>query len=188
MNYSQYTNIELLQCLLGNRAAKRLYRGRLAPLFVPEGVLSRKHQQLGCARELVERWLKEELVSTVTFSSPKIATDYLCVLFAGQHVESFVTLFLNAQNRLIAVEEMFRGTLTQTAVYPREIVKRALELNAVGTIFAHNHPSGVSEPSSADIRLTERLKQALALVDISVLDHLVIAGGTAASFAERGLL
>lgn len=188
MNYSQNTNLELLSHLIGNRAAKRLYRGRLAPLFAPEGVPNRGHQKLTASRELVERWLQEELASAVSLSAPALVTEYLQVLFAGQQFESFVTIFLNAQNRLIAAEEMFRGTLTQTAVYPREIVKRALELNAAGAIFAHNHPSGVSEPSTADIQLTAHLKKALALVDIRVVDHLVIAGHTSASFAERGLL
>lgn len=188
MNYSQNTNIELLKRLIGNRAAKRLYRGKLAPLFAPEGAPNCSHQKLAAARELVERWLAEELASAVSLSGPALVTEYLQVLFAGQQFESFVTLFLNVQNRLIAAEEMFRGTLTHSAVYPREIVKRALELNAAGAIFAHNHPSGLSEPSAADIQLTEHLKKALALVDIRVVDHFVIAGSTSASFAERGLL
>jgi DNA repair protein RadC len=188
MNYSQNTNIELLKRLIGNRAAKRLYRGKLAPLFAHQGAPNRSHQKLAAARELVERWLEEELASAVSLSAPALVTEYLQVLFAGQQFESFVTIFLNVQNRLIAAEEMFRGTLTHSAVYPREIVKRALELNAAGAIFAHNHPSGVSEPSTADIQLTDHLKKALALVDIRVVDHFVIAGRTSASFAERGLL
>lgn len=188
MDHPQNTNLVLLQRLLGNRAAKRLYRGKLAPLFVPKGVPNRSHQKLAAARELVERWLEEELASAVTLSAPALVTEYLQVLFAGQQFESFVTIFLNVQNRLIAAEEMFRGTLTQTAVYPREIVKRALELNAAGAIFAHNHPSGVPEPSEADMKLTWHLKNALALVDVRLVDHFVIAGGSSASFAERGLL
>ena len=188
MDHSQNTNLELLKCLIGDRAAKRLYRGKLMPLFAPEGAPNQSHQKLAAAHELVERWLEEELGSAVSLSVPALVTEYLQVLFAGQQFESFVTIFLNAQNRLIASEEMFRGTLSQTAVYPREIVKRALELNAAGTIFAHNHPSGISEPSTADIQMTEHLKKALALVDIRVLDHFVVAGRTSVSFAERGLL
>jgi DNA repair protein RadC len=102
--------------------------------------------------------------------------------------EVFVALFLDAQNRVIAVEELFRGTLTQTSVYPREIVKSALARNAAAVIFAHNHPSGAAQPSQADELLTRNLKEALALVDVKVLDHFIVAGNQAVSFAERGLL
>jgi DNA repair protein RadC len=110
------------------------------------------------------------------------------LIFAGQEHESFVVLFLDAQNRLIVSEELFRGTLTQTSVYPREIVKEALRKNAASVIFSHNHPSGVAEPSRADELLTNSLKQALALVDVKVLDHFIVAGAAILSFAERGLL
>ena len=102
--------------------------------------------------------------------------------------EVFVAMFLDAQNRVIETEELFRGTLTQTSVYPREVVKRALHYNAGAVILAHNHPSGVAEPSHADETLTQALKQALALVDIRVLDHFIVAGSSVLSFAERGLL
>ena len=107
---------------------------------------------------------------------------------AGRDYEVFMVLFLDAQNRILEAEEMFRGTLTQTSVYPREVVKRSLVHNAAAVIFAHNHPSGVSEPSRADELLTQSLRQALALVDVKVLDHFVIAGSGVMSFAERGLL
>ena len=100
----------------------------------------------------------------------------------------FVVVLLDAQHRVIATEELFRGTLTQTSVYPREVVKLALKFNSAAVIFAHNHPSGVAEPSQADQLLTTSLKQALALVDIKVLDHFIIAGTAALSFAERGVL
>jgi DNA repair protein RadC len=99
-----------------------------------------------------------------------------------------MALFLDAQNRMLAAEELFRGTLTQTSVYPREVVKRALALNAGAVIFAHNHPSGVAEPSRSDEVLTASLKQALSLVDVRVLDHAIVAGGGSVSFAECGLL
>jgi len=104
-----------------------------------------------------------------------------------QH-EVFTALFLDAQNRLIEDEDLFRGTLTQTSVYPREVVRRALHHNAAAVIFAHNHPSGVAEPSRADELLTRTLRDALALVDIRVLDHVIVAGAASVSFAERGLL
>ena len=121
-------------------------------------------------------------------NSPKAVRDYLRLSLSGKEHEVFITIFLDAQNRVLAVEEMFRGTLTQTSVYPREVVKAALRHNAAAVIFAHNHPSGVAEPSHADEALTRALKQALALVDVKVLDHFVVAGAGAMSFAERGLL
>jgi DNA repair protein RadC len=120
--------------------------------------------------------------------SPGAVRDYLRLLLAGKEHEVFVVVLLDAQNRVLACEEMFRGTLTQASIYPREIVKTALAANAAAVIFAHNHPSGVSEPSRADELLTQQLKAALALVDVKVLDHFVIAGDEFVSFAERGLL
>jgi DNA repair protein RadC len=121
---------------------------------------------------------------------PKVKTRLLVAkeTLAGRDYEVFMVLFLDAQNRILEAEEMFRGTLTQTSVYPREVVKRSLVHNAAAVIFAHNHPSGVSEPSRADELLTQSLRQALALVDVKVLDHFVIAGSGVMSFAERGLL
>lgn len=121
-------------------------------------------------------------------SSPNAVRDYLRMSLSGREHEVFVVVLLDAQNRVLHCEEMFRGTLTQTSVYPREVVKTALAANAAGVIFAHNHPSGVNEPSQADELLTRELKAALALVDVKVLDHFVIAGTQSLSFAERGLL
>ncbi len=121
-------------------------------------------------------------------ASPNAVRDYLRLLLAGREHEVFVVVLLDAQNRVLSCEELFRGTLTQTSVYPREIVKVALAANAGAAIFAHNHPSGCSEPSRADELLTQTLKAALALVDVKVLDHFVVAGASAISFAERGLL
>lgn len=120
-------------------------------------------------------------------SSPGAVRDYLRITLQRDH-EVFVAVFLDAQNRAIEAEEMFRGTISQTSVYPREVVKRALSLNATSVILAHNHPSGVAEPSQADRWLTDRLKSALALVDVKVLDHFIIAGMDSLSFAERGYL
>jgi len=114
--------------------------------------------------------------------------DYLRLKLQDRPHEVFVAVFLDAQNRVLAVEELFRGTLTQTSVYPREVVKRALAHNAAALILAHNHPSGIAEPSRSDEALTQVLKQSLALVDVKVLDHFVIGAGAAMSFAERGLL
>jgi DNA repair protein RadC len=121
-------------------------------------------------------------------TSPQAVRDYLRTRLACLPHEVFACLFLDSQNRLIACEELFRGTLAQTSVYPWEVVKAALGCNAAAVIFAHNHPSGVAEPSRADELLTTALKQALALVDIRTLDHMIVAGPQVLSFAERGLL
>ena len=127
-------------------------------------------------------------VHDAALSSPQAVRDYLRLRLANGDCEVFIVMFLNSQSGLIACEEMFRGTLAQTSVYPREVVKAALKHNAATVIFAHNHPSGVAEPSRADELLTQALKQALALVDVRALDHFVVAGNAIISFAERGLL
>ena len=121
-------------------------------------------------------------------SSPGAVRDYLRLSLANREHEVFVCVWLTAQHRVLAFEEVFQGTLTQTSVYPREIVKGALKVNAAAVIFAHNHPSGVAEPSASDELLTRSLKAALALIDVQVLDHFIVAGNQAMSFSERGLL
>jgi len=152
------------------------------------GLGEAKLAQLKAALELARRALKEEISTRSALTSPKAVRDYLRLSLAGREQEVFVVLMLDAQHRVIASEELFRGTLTQTSVYPREVVKCALKHNAAAAIFAHNHPSGVAEPSHADEILTRSLKSALALVDIQVLDHFIVAGSRTMSFAERGLL
>lgn len=123
-----------------------------------------------------------------TMSSPQAVKDHLRLEIGVLEHEVFCVLFLDAQHRIIALKQMFRGTVTQTSVYPREVVKEALSVNAAAVILAHNHPSGAPEPSRADEFLTQTLKTALALVDVRVLDHLVVAGADVCSFAERGLM
>lgn len=140
------------------------------------------------AKRVLLEHCEEELRREGTFASPSAAKDYAIAKLVGKEHEVFLVLYLDAQHRLIEGVEMFRGTLTQTSVYPREIVKEALARNAGAVIFAHNHPSGVAEPSRADEMLTSTLKTALTLVDVRVLDHLVVAGLTCVSLAERGLL
>lgn len=148
-----------------------------------------KAAQLKATLELSRRALLQEMASRDVLSSPREVRDYLRLKLAALPYEVFMVLLLDAQNRLIRSEEVFRGTLTQTSVYPREIVKLALAHNAAAVILAHNHPSGVAEPSRADEQLTLSLRQALALVDVKVLDHFIVAGNAAPlSFAERGLL
>lgn len=138
--------------------------------------------------ELARRALNEEIRRDTVLGSPGKVRDYLRLTLGSRPHEVFIALYLDAQNRLLACDELFRGTLTQTSVYPREVVKHALQHNAAAVIFAHNHPSGVAEPSRADELLTASLKQALALVDVRVLDHLIVAGSAMTSFAERGLI
>lgn len=147
-----------------------------------------KFVQLQAVLEMSRRALQEEMQCGDALNSPRVVRDYLKLLLAGRSQEVFLVLFLDTQHRVIASEELFHGTLNQTSVYPREVVKRALAHNAAAVILAHNHPSGITEPSSADQLLTSALKQALALVDVTVLDHFVVAAGQTLSFAERGLI
>jgi DNA repair protein RadC len=152
------------------------------------GIGASKYVQLQAIFEMSRRALSEELQQRDVFQSPQHVRDYLILRLGVLTREVFLVMFLDAQNRLTATEEMFSGTLTQTSVYPREVVKRAMQHNAASVIFAHNHPSGIAQQSSADELLTGQLKQALALVDVRVLDHFIIAGNQSLSFAERGLL
>jgi len=132
--------------------------------------------------------LVSEVRERDAMSSPGAVKDYLRLKLAELHYEVFTVVFLDIQNRVIAIDEMFRGTLTQTSVYPREVVIAALSHHAAAVILAHNHPSGSPEPSRADEVLTQTLKAALALVDVRVLDHMVVTRGSVLSFAERGLI
>ncbi|MBM2884374.1 DNA repair protein RadC [Chromobacterium phragmitis] len=152
------------------------------------GLGEAKYAQLMACTELARRALSEPMRLGDALSSPRQVRDYLRLSIGRRDVETFVVIFLSAQNRLIEVEEVFKGTLTETRVYPREVLRRALQHNAAALIVAHNHPSGVSEPSNADRILTDTLKRALELVDIRLLDHFVVTGGHAESFAERGWL
>ncbi len=152
------------------------------------GIGDSKFVQLQAIFEMARRALTEEMQQRDVLTSPQSVRDYLRLKLGGLSREVFMVLFLDAQNRVVAQEELFAGTLTQTSVFPREVIKRALHHNAAAVIFAHNHPSGVAEPSRADEQLTTALKLALAMIDIRVLDHFVIAGNLAESFAERGLL
>jgi DNA repair protein RadC len=147
-----------------------------------------KSAQLRAVLALVKRALGQEMQRRDNLSSPQAVRDYLRLNLARRDREVFVAVYLDAQNRVLKIQELFAGTLTQTSVFPRDVVRYALLNNAAAVIFAHNHPSGLAEPSRADEVLTQALKQALALVDVKVLDHFVVGAGGAMSFAERGLL
>ncbi len=153
-----------------------------------KGLGPAKRAEIAAVLELARRSLVQQLNELPVFDSPTRVKDYLKLQLGERDHEVFAVVFLDAQSRLIRFEELFRGTLAQTSVYPREVVKRAIELQAAAVIFAHNHPSGAAEPSRADEVLTQTLKSALRLVDVRVLDHFVVGRGAVVSFAERGLL
>jgi DNA repair protein RadC len=165
-----------------------LFSASLQDFSSLDGLGPAKYAQLQAVLELTRRALSEELQTGDTLMSPQAVKQYLQLLLGHRTHECFAVLYLDVKNRLIASEELFRGTLTHTSVYPREVVKAALARNAAGLIFAHNHPSGTPEPSAADRNLTQALKQALALVEVRVLDHFVVAGRQVYSFAEHGEL
>ena len=165
-----------------------LFSASKEQLCAVNGVGEAKYVQLQAVLEMARRALAEQMTTVDALSSPQAVRDYLKLTLARLPHEVFVAVFLTAQNRVIAVEEIFRGTLTQTSVYPREIVKRSLAHNAASVIFAHNHPSGEASPSQADRSLTRALADALALVDVRVLDHFIVAPGASLSFAEQGIL
>jgi DNA repair protein RadC len=183
--------VDLARDLLAqfNGELAELAAASTASLAKLPGIGPAKAAQLSAALELARRSLINPLKERDALTSPQAVRDWLRLSLGELQHEVFVALWLDAQNRLIATEELFRGTLTQTSVYPREVVKRALANNAGAVILAHNHPSGVTEPSAADIALTSTLKHALALIEVKVLDHFVVASGTLPlSFAERGLI
>jgi DNA repair protein RadC len=181
--------LELARELLGRfgRLSRLLSAGGVELDAVP-GIGAARSAQIAAVMELARRALSEEMRARDCLASPAAVRGYLRLRMQDLAHECFYCVFLDAQNRVIAAEELFRGTLTQTSVYPREVVKHALRHNAAAVILAHNHPSGVAEPSLQDQALTRTLTEALALVDVKVLDHFIVAGGACLSFAERGLM
>ncbi|MEP1215218.1 MAG: DNA repair protein RadC [Marinobacter sp.] len=153
-----------------------------------KGLGTAKYAQVQAAMEMARRVMDEPLRQGDPLRSPEDTRRFLCSRLGTYPHEVFSGLFLDNRHRVIQYRELFRGTIDGAAVYPREVVRQALEFNAAAVIFAHNHPSGVAEPSQADISLTRRLKEALGLVDIRVLDHMVVGHGEVISLAERGLM
>ncbi len=176
---------DMLHCFGSLRA---LFGANLAQFSALHGLGPAKFAQLQAVMELAKRALSEELRVGVELSSPNSVRNYLRLILAGKTHECFIALFMDVKNRLIATEELFRGTLTHASVYPREVVKAAIHHNAASVLLAHNHPSGAPQPSAADIALTKTLKQALSLVDVKVLDHFIVAGNCVYSFTEHGKL
>ena len=183
------TAVDLARELLGRFGGLReLLAAERTQFCAAPGLGDAKYAQLQAVLEMGRRHLGEALQRGVALESPLQAKSYLLACLRDKPHEIFCCLYLDNRHRVLAFEEMFSGTLSGASVYPREVVKAALKINAAAVIFAHNHPSGVAEPSQADEALTRRLKEALALVDIRVLDHLVIGDGEVVSFCDRGLL
>jgi DNA repair protein RadC len=182
---SQKTAVDLAGELLARFGRHRMLEADLRGI---KGLGPAKTAQFAAALEILRRSLDEKLKERNALTSPGAVRDYLRFALGRREHEVFVCIWLDAQHQVTSFEEVFAGTLTQTSVYPREIVKKALARNAAAVIFAHNHPSGVAQPSQSDELLTRNLKEALALIEVKVLDHFIVAGNQAISFAERGLL
>lgn len=167
---------------------RALFCARLPDFTRINGLGPAKYAQLQAVLELTRRALAEDLKAGAALNSPTAVTHFLQLLFHGKTCETFVVLFLDVRNRLIDTEEMFRGTLTRTSVYPREIVKAALAHNAAAVVLSHNHPTGDVAPSDPDLYLTRLLKQALELVDVRVVDHIIVSETRTYSFLEHAQL
>ncbi len=183
------TAVDLARELLAEfKGLRGLFAAERDRLYTARGLGPAKYAQLQAVLEMARRHLGEALQRGIQLTDPAATRSYLITRLRDLPQEVFCCLYLDNRHRVIAFEELFHGTLDGTSVHPREVLRKALAHNAAALIFAHNHPSGVAEPSDADRRLTQRLKDALALVDIRVLDHFVVGDGEAVSFAERGLL
>lgn len=181
--------IELAQHLLNeNKTLHNLFSASMEEFCAQKGLGVAKYVQLQAVLELSQRYMQERCQRDAVFTSPQAVYDYLTLQMRGLQQEVFMVLYLDSQNRLVKDEILFYGTINAASVYPREVVKAALKNNAASVIFAHNHPSGIAEPSQADKLITTKLQQALQLVDINVLDHIIVGGETCVSFAERGLI
>ncbi|MCG9656324.1 MULTISPECIES: RadC family protein [Vibrio] len=179
--------VQLADALLSDFGSLRaLFTASQEAFCQRKGLGLAKYVQLQAVLEMSQRYLCETIQRGDSLNSPEQTKHYLMSVLRDRHREAFYVLFLDNQNRVIADEIMFEGTIDAASVYPREVVKRALHHNAAALILAHNHPSGVAEPSQADRRITRRLSDALGLVDIRVLDHFVVGDGEVVSFAERG--
>ena len=179
---------QLSEELLGPDGIAGLLQATVQSLQLVKGLGPAKQAELLAVFELARRALSQRLKEREAFHTPGAVKQYLQLQLAHKNHEVFAVLFLDSQNRLLALEELFRGTLSQTSVYPREVVLRALHHQAAAVVLSHNHPSGSVQPSRADEHLTQTLKAALALVDVRVLDHIIVGQGQALSMSEQGLM
>ena len=183
------TAVDLARGLLREFGGLRALLDASQPLFCAHhGLGPAKYSQIQAGLELARRYLRDNLTRGETLTDPTNTRNFLSARLRGYPYEVFACLFLDNRHRVIEFEELFRGTIDGASVYPREVVRRALHHNAAALILAHNHPSGIAEPSSADRALTRRLTDSLELIDVRVLDHFVVGDGEAVSFAERGLI
>ncbi|KPZ56919.1 JAB domain-containing protein [Pseudoalteromonas sp. S3776] len=181
--------IELAQHLLNeNKTLHNLFNASQDEFCAQKGLGMAKYVQLQAVLELSQRYMQERCQRDAVFNSPNAVYEYLTLQMRGLQQEVFMVLYLDSQNRLVKDEILFYGTINSASVYPREVLKAALKNNAAAIILAHNHPSGIAEPSQADKLITQKLQQALQLVDINVLDHIIVGGETCVSFAQRGLI
>ncbi|AZN33797.1 DNA repair protein RadC [Pseudoalteromonas sp. Xi13] len=181
--------IELAQHLLNeNKTLHNLFNASQDEFCAQKGLGMAKYVQLQAVLELSQRYMQERCQRDAVFNSPNAVYEYLTLQMRGLQQEVFMVLYLDSQNRLVKDEILFYGTINSASVYPREVLKAALKNNAAAIILAHNHPSGIAEPSQADKVITNKLQQALQLVDINVLDHIIVGGETCVSFAQRGLI
>jgi len=165
-----------------------LFSATEAAFCQAKGLGRAKYAQLQAVLEMSRRYLNEEIAGRDVLTSPESTRQYLKARLRNLQHEVFACLFLDNRHRVIEYKELFRGTIDGASVHPREVAREAMRANAAAVIFAHNHPSGVAEPSQSDLRITQRLKDALALLDVRVLDHFIVGEGGGTSFAERGLL
>ena len=179
---------QLSEELLGPDGIAGLLNASVQSLKMVKGLGPAKQAELLAVLELARRALSQRLQEREAFHTPGAVKHYLQLKLAHKNHEVFAVLFLDHQNRMLAMEELFRGTLSQTSVYPREVVLRALHHQAAAVVLSHNHPSGSVQPSRADEHLTQTLKASLALVDVRVLDHIIVGQGQALSMAEQGLM
>lgn len=179
---------QLSEELLGTDGIAGLLNATVPSLKMVKGLGPAKQAELLAVFEMARRALSQRLKEREAFHTPGAVRQYLQLQLAHKNHEVFAVLFLDNQNRMLAMEELFRGTLSQTSVYPREVVLRALHHQATAVVLSHNHPSGSVQPSRADEHLTQTLKAALALVDVRVLDHIIVGQGQALSMAEQGLM
>mgnify|MGYP006162249963 CR=1 FL=1 len=179
---------QLSEELLGPDGIAGLLQATAQSLKLVKGLGPAKQAELLAVFELSRRALSQQLKERAAFQTPNAVKHYLQLQLAHKNHEVFAVLFLDNQNRMLALEELFRGTLSQTSVYPREVVLRALHHQAAAVVLSHNHPSGSVQPSKADEHLTQTLKASLALVDVRVLDHIIVGQGQALSMAEQGLM
>jgi DNA repair protein RadC len=183
------TAVDLGRALLARyKSIRKLVDADQADLCSMRGLGIAKYVGIKAALELGRRYLQEQITRSPPITSPDITRDFLKSRLMSYQHEVFSCIFMDNRHALLAFEELFSGTIDGASVYPREVVKRCLQHNAAAVIFAHNHPSGIAEPSQADIAITQRLKEALALVEIRVLDHFVVGTNSVISLAERGLL